>query len=286
MRFARGITDPIEILNAKMKKVRFGNFEYHEEQDQKPTAMDEAGQLHRNFRIMLERINELIKENYQKQLTIKDTEFKALQAQINPHFLYNTLDSINWLARMNGQQHISRMVESLAFLLRSSIRLKAPLIPLKKELEIVRHYITIQQIRFEERLHFVLDIPMELSDYAIPKLSLQPIVENAIHYGLEQMTTPCSISIRARRDGDRLLLTVEDNGPGMEPSFLQMLERGEVKTRGSGIGLRNIDERIKLLFGSVYGIEIESERRVGTQVHLILPCEKGEQSDVQSAAGR
>ncbi|HEX7056776.1 MAG TPA: sensor histidine kinase [Bacilli bacterium] len=284
LRFVRGITGPIESLSAKMKRVQMGNFEVEQDAIDIPSSMDEVGLLHRNFRIMLQRINELITENYKKQLKIKETEFKALQAQINPHFLYNTLDSINWQARVNGEQQISRMVESLAFLLRSSISLKEPLIPLQQEIAIVRHYITIQQIRFEERLDFAMDIAIDYGDCQIPKLSLQPIVENAIQYGLEQLTTVCNIRISAIRKGDCLIISVEDNGPGMDARLLMQIRKGEVKSKGSGIGLHNIDERIKLLFGEEYGLEVYSERGVGTKVMLRLPF-AGRSGHVQSAAG-
>ena len=144
---SRGGFEPIERLSARMKRVQLGHFDYSEDQGEPALSKDEAGQLQRNFRIMVQRIEELINENYVKQLAIKDTKFKALQAQINPHFLYNTLESINWSAKMNGQQQISQMVESLGSLLRSSISLKQPLIPLSEELDMINHYITIQKIR-------------------------------------------------------------------------------------------------------------------------------------------
>lgn len=139
LRFANQITKPIERLNTKMKRVQLGNFENVDQSNEPELAMDEVGQMHRNFRVMLERINELIHENYVKQLAIKDTQFKALQAQINPHFLYNTLESINWSAKMSNQTQISQMVEALGSLLRTSINLKEPIIPISKELEIVNH---------------------------------------------------------------------------------------------------------------------------------------------------
>ena len=271
MRFARGITTPIESLNAKMKKVQFGNFELEGEPNKDSFPMDEAGQMHRNFRIMIQRIQELITENYKKQLTIKETEFKALQAQINPHFLYNTLESINWMSKMNGQPQVSLMVESLGYLLRNSMSLNEPLIPLKREMEIVNNYIIIQKIRFEDKLEFMSDIPLEMLDVLIPKLSLQPIVENAINYALEQMLGVCKITIRAVHGPHGLALMVEDNGPGMDRKLLDDLKSGIVQPRGSGIGLRNIDERIKLLFGEAYGILIESERHVRTCVTLEIP---------------
>ncbi|MDQ0058022.1 sensor histidine kinase [Paenibacillus harenae] len=273
IRFANGIIKPIERLNAKMKKVQLGNFEYAEEPNERALAMDEAGQMHRNFRIMVERINELIHENYVKQLTIRDTEFKALQAQINPHFLYNTLESINWSAKLSNQTHISQMVEALGSLLRTSINLKEPIIPLSKELEIVSHYITIQKYRFEERLDFHIDVPERLLHGSIPKLSLQPIVENAVNYGLEQMIDTCSIRIQAFDENDKLFISVTDNGPGMEEQLVAKLLSGEVKTKGSGLGLKNIEDRIKLLYGDAYGIHVESKVNGGTKVTLMLPYE-------------
>lgn len=271
--FANGITEPIERLNAKMKRVQLGNFDYNEEPNERALAMDEAGQMHRNFRIMVERINELIHENYVKQLTIRDTEFKALQAQINPHFLYNTLESINWSAKLNNQTHISQMVEALGSLLRTSINLKEPLIPLSKELDIINHYITIQKYRFEERLDFHVDVPEKLLYCSIPKLSLQPLVENAINYGLEQMIDTCMIKIHAYVENELLFIAVEDNGPGMEEQFVTQLLSGHVKPKGSGLGLKNIEDRIKLLYGDAYGLKVESELNGGTKVTLMLPYE-------------
>ncbi|WP_138751153.1 sensor histidine kinase [Paenibacillus sinopodophylli] len=271
--FARGITEPIERLNAKMKRVQLGHFEYIEEPNERTLAMDEAGQMHRNFRIMVERINELIHENYVKQLTIRDTEFKALQAQINPHFLYNTLESINWSAKLSNQTHISQMVEALGSLLRTSINLKEPLIPMSKELDIINHYVTIQKYRFEERLDFHVDVPEKLMYCSIPKLSLQPLVENAINYGLEQMIDTCMIKIGAYTKDNWLFITVADNGPGMEQSFVAQLLSGQVKTKGSGLGLKNIEDRIKLLYGEAYGLSVESDPNGGTCVKLMLPYE-------------
>lgn len=271
--FANGITEPIERLNSKMKRVQLGHFEYIEEPNERALAMDEVGQMHRNFRIMVERINELIHENYVKQLTIRDTEFKALQAQINPHFLYNTLESINWTAKLSNQTRISQMVEALGSLLRTSINLKEPLIPLGKELDIISHYVTIQKFRFDERLDFQLDVPDKVLYCSIPKLSLQPLVENAINYGLEQMIDTCTIKIHSYIKDDLLFVSVEDNGPGMEQQMVVQLLNGEVKTKGSGLGLKNIEDRIKLLYGETYGLMVESEPNKGTKVTLMLPYE-------------
>lgn len=275
--FARSITKPMEKLIARMKQVQKGNFSQAEWETTELSAhqMDEVGHLLRAFRIMVQQINELITENYAKQLTIKETQFKALQAQINPHFMYNTLESINWLAKSNNQPAISSMVESLGFLLRSSISMKKSLIPLREELEVISHYITIQKFRFEERLDFQMDIPDPLHEYCIPKLTLQPLIENAIHYALEPKIDPCRIRLTAVLDTERLILKVEDNGMGMNAELLAQVRSGEVRSRGTGIGLKNIEERIVLAFGESYGISIDSELGRGTAVYVRLPYEKG-----------
>jgi len=280
VRFAKGITGPIESLNAKMKNVQKGNFTYEEEPGDRLFPMDETGQMHRNFRIMLDRINELINENFKKQLAIKESEFKALQSQINPHFLYNTLESINWSAKISGQRDISTMVESLGYLLRSAISHKNPLIPLKEELEMLRHYVAIQRVRYEERLDFEADVPPELEGCIVPKMTLQPIVENAIHYGVERMIEPCRIRVRADVAEGRIRIIVEDEGPGMTKQALEQWRAGELPTRGSGIGLRNIDERIRLMFGEEYGLTLESEYGAGTRVTVTLPVDREEEQHV------
>ncbi|TDF97727.1 sensor histidine kinase [Paenibacillus piri] len=277
--FSRSLTRPIEELIGQMKQVQKGDFQLAEQEATgwSNLQMDEVGQLQRTFRIMIRQINELITENYAKQLTIKETQFKALQAQINPHFLYNTLDSINWLSKTNGQPQISKMVESLGFLLRSSISLKDTLITVAEELDIVMNYITIQRFRFEERLVFELDIPQEAMSLTLPKLTLQPLLENSIHYGLETMLVPCHIRISAKRAPGSYIIVVEDDGPGMDERLLELVRKGEADTRGSGIGLKNIEERIVLAFGERYGIEVDSEEGRGTKVSVIIPDETGGQ---------
>ncbi|MCZ8514714.1 sensor histidine kinase [Paenibacillus filicis] len=278
IQFARSITRPIEGLIVRMRQVQMGQFDQGEADlsDSTSLQMDEVGQLQRTFRMMVRQINELITENYAKQLTIKETQFKALQAQINPHFLYNTLESINWLAKTNGQQQISRIVEALGFLLRSSVSMKNTLICVREELDIVTNYITIQKYRFEERLDFRMEVPEEAGRLTLPKLTLQPLLENSIHYALEAMVEPCQIRITAQREEGKLRITVEDNGPGMDELLLAQVRSGEAPTRGNGIGLKNIDERIKLAFGDAYGIELDSAPGEGTRVSVLIPDETGD----------
>jgi two-component system sensor histidine kinase YesM len=270
IQFSKRITNPIENLVSAMKYVQNGDFKVAD--TFKPSQVhDEVGILHRNFFVMIERINELIKENYEKQLLVKDTEFKALQSQINPHFLYNTLESINWLAKINKQQQISKMVESLGYLLRNAISLKDDVITVQEEIEMVEHYVTIQRFRFEERLDFHLSIHEDVKECVLPKLIVQPLVENAIHYALEMMIEPCMISVSAYKNGDLLHLLVEDNGIGMDEQQLESVRKGEIKTRGNGIGLRNIDSRIKFVFGNQYGLQIDSKINKGTKVLIVIP---------------
>jgi two-component system, sensor histidine kinase YesM len=277
LRFARSITNPIEDLIARMKHAQLGSFKKAEVEALEPSSLsaDEVGQLYRSFRMMIQHIHELITENYTKQIIIKETEFKALQAQINPHFLYNTLESINWIAKTNGQPEISKMVEALGRLLRYSVSLKEHMIQIREELEIVHSYIIIQNFRFEERLTFSLDIPDQIIHCQIPKLTLQPLVENAIHYALEPKVEPCHISVKGVITDECVTLIVEDDGPGMDEAFLAKLRQGLIQTKGKGIGLNNIDERVKLAFGESYGLHIESDPAWGTRVSVSFPHQTG-----------
>ncbi|WP_251549018.1 sensor histidine kinase [Neobacillus muris] len=273
IRFAKNITTPLENLVAGMEYLKVGDFKEAKKEALKSTVIhdDEVGKLQQNFQSMTQKIDELIHENYSKQLTIKETEFKALQAQINPHFLYNTLESINWLAKGNGQFQISKMVEALGFLLRNSISLKKSMITIEEELNVVKNYIVIQKYRFGERLEFNMLVDRDLFGLYIPKLTLQPLVENAINYALEPMVEPCKIRIYSTIYESVIKLIVEDNGPGMAPDYLEKLWNGEIQTRGQGVGISNINERIKLAYGENYGINIESAPNHGTKVMIILP---------------
>ncbi|PLT44251.1 sensor histidine kinase [Paenibacillus sp. FSL W8-1187] len=285
------INRPMLLLLRKMRQIEKGQLDRLEEQSLGAVpelSHHEAGILHRTFTMMLQRIRELIDENYAKQLTIREAELKALQAQINPHFLYNTLESINWQAKMNGQRSISEMVEALGHLMRSSISGTEDLLPLEQELELVRSYVTIQAIRYEERLDFRLEAEEEALPALLPKLTLQPLVENAVHYALEPMIEPCVITVSASTSGGRLRLAVSDTGPGMPPEFVERLRRGEVRTRGQGIGLANIAERLRLTYGGDASLEIESAEGKGTTVRLDMPYteEREETSHAKRAAGR
>ncbi len=288
-KFSRSITHPIAQLIKKMRNIEKGDLDKLEAAalgNLPVSPQNEVGLLHRTFKMMLQRIRELIDENYAKQLVIRETELKALQAQINPHFLYNTLESINWLAKVQKQHQISEMVEALGFLLRSSVNMSEKWITLERELEIVRSYVTIQRTRFEERLDFDMQIAPEIGTARIPKLTLQPLVENAIHYALEPSIEPCQIRIRARAEGNHVCIEVEDNGPGMTSEFIERLQEGQIQTRGQGIGLANIQERLRLTFGDKGIMSIRSTPGSGTVVSISIPWIREDDDDVQSNARR
>lgn len=187
------------------------------------------------------------------------------------------------MAKTNQEPRISKMVEALGRLLRSAVY-KQDLVTIADEVKILENYIIIQKIRFEERLQFSIKMEEELDDCLIPKLTLQPIVENAVNYGLESKSGVCRIKVWMEKSGERVEIFVEDNGPGMEPGYWEKLAQGLVKTRGSGIGLKNIDDRIKMIFGEEYGIRIDSKLGVGTKVTVVFPftTHKEVKADVQS----
>lgn len=271
-RAAASIASPLERLTHKMKQVQKGNFDTEELFPERALNMDETGHLHRHFRLMLERINELIRDNYAKQLAVKEAEYHALQAQMNPHFLYNTLESINWMAKMNRQTEISRTVEALGSLLRGMIGDKSPLVAVRDEMALVDDYITIQRARFGDRLRFRADIAPGLEAFRIPKLTIQPLVENAIHHGLEAMSGACLIEVTVAGEEEHLCLRVTDNGPGMARETLDTLfDAAKGRSKGTGIGLRNIRERVRLLFGPEYGVEVASEAGVFTAITIRVP---------------
>jgi len=273
--FLRKITNPILDLATTMQEVQKGDFTVVRSLDPSMSHEDEIGILYQNFKTMIEKIDELIQENYSKQLLIKETEFKALQAQINPHFLYNTLESINWLARTNKQEQISNMVQALSHLLRNSLSFKNDIITFQEELDIVSSYITIQKYRFDDKFHFQMDIPFFITKCKIPKLILQPILENTFKHVVESSVYTSFIKLSAYQQEGKLFIRIEDNGPGIDPLIIQKVKEGKVKPRGTGIGLNNIDDRIKLYSGEQYGLKIENLSGKGTAITVVLPAQTG-----------
>lgn len=211
--------------------------------------LDEVGILHQQFDQMILRLENLIQINYVNELVKKEAQLQALENQINPHFLYNTLESVNWRAKLLGATEISEMVQALASLLRVTLSKNNSVYSLGQELELVRNYMVIQHYRFEDRLQYTIDTPPQYLSLPIPKLLIQPLVENAIHYGLEDSIDECSIRIVVSRAGDMLRIQVFNTQSAFEPDILENLHRESAQVHGHGIALLNIEERLKLTYG-------------------------------------
>ncbi len=255
----RKITRHINRLVQRMKE--FGdNSEYLPVSDYDYSArMDEVGVLHRQFDSMAEQIKTLVVENYRHQLLMKDAQLKSLEAQMNPHFLYNTLDTINWRAKAIGEKDISQIAESLGHFLRMTLSKKSDNFTLREEIAIIQYYMTIQQLRFDNRLNFNMSIPMMYQDAMVPKLSIQPLLENAVHYALEQIAEDCDIWLTCTGTDNVLQIYVKNSGSEFEENLLEKLRSHEIKEKGLGIALLNIEERIQLMFGEKYGLHFYNE---------------------------
>lgn len=238
-------------------------------------SKDETGMLVTGFNRMSRQIRELITQVETEQKRKKEAEMQALVAQINPHFIYNSLESINSLAVIHGNQDISRMVISLGKLLRISISESQELIPLSMEIEHVKHYMNIQKYRFGDKFDFDIELPNRLKSVLTQKLIIQPIVENALYHGIESMEGNGFIKVRVTDHLDDILIDIEDNGPGFGPGALSGLwsdsDRQPKKYKDNGVGLKNVHERLRLHLGSPYGIVICSWPGHGTIIRIRVP---------------
>ncbi len=264
------LAGPIKRLSNAMGQVQKGDFTVRVPNKRK----DEIGELTESFNYMLEEINTLIRQVYQEKIAQKNAEVQALQAQINPHFLYNTLDSVNWMLIDREEYDISDIILSLASLMRYSIEDENSFVPLKKEITYVQCYLKIQKNRLEERLDYSVEGEDDLAEVLVPKLILQPIVENAITHGIEPRNQKGNIRMVIKDIGEEMLITVEDNGIGMTSEQLRHLREDvpDIEKEGhTGIGIRNVDRRIRLHYGEPYGIAIESTCGKGTIVSLRIP---------------
>ena len=270
VRITKEISGPIIWLANEMKNIESEDFSQAKLNLNGYTRRDEIGTLYNEFHLMLTKIENLINDNYRKQLLIKDAQFKTLQAQINPHFLYNTLESINWIAQLNSQERIAAMVQALGDLLRVSINAKKFFLTMKEEVEMLKQYVLIQKIRYEERLAVTIEVEESLYGYVIPKLTLQPIVENSIKYGLETSTGVCRLAILTEECNGRISIHISDNGPGMNYELVRGILEGKVEAKVSGIGIKNIHERLKQFYAGECSLQIDSEKGRGTTVTITV----------------
>lgn len=262
------ISGPIKRLRKSMQAVEMGNFDNRVDIQ----SSDEIGELGKDFNIMIAKISALIQENTEQQEAKRKSELKALQMQINPHFLYNTLDSIIWMAEGRKEQEVITMVSSLARLFRISISKGREIIDIGSEVEHVGHYLTIQKIRYKDKLDYEIDVDQDIKRFKTVKIILQPLVENAIYHGIKNKSSPGKVTIRGRRTDRGIELSVSDDGIGMSWETMARLSGAASDDAKRGLGVRNVDERIKLYFGKQYGLDFESAEDKGTTVFIRLPA--------------
>lgn len=274
VRAAGRITDPISSLSEKVAS--FGGAGYRPE----PiiTDISELQTLDRGFDEMSSRIDALMEKQKQDQLSLHRAELELLQAQINPHFLYNTLDSILILAESDRLQEAAEMVSSLSSFFRISLSKGKDIITLADERDHVTSYLNIQQVRYSDILRFEVDIPEDILGCRLPKLVLQPLVENALYHGIKNKRGRGLIRVTGEKCGEDIVLKVSDNGAGMTPENLEKLQAGIYNDRHSGLGLYNVHKRIRLYAGEPYGLSFESEPGKGTVVSVLLPGMDSERS--------
>jgi len=264
---AYAITQPINRLTAAMRTAQERNFDIQLPNRRK----DEIGRLTDSFNSMIGRINTLVNEVYQGKLAQKNAEIKALQAQINPHFLYNTLDSINWMLIDRGETDISGIVVSLGNLMRYCIDTSSPFVTLAQEFEYAASYLRIQQNRLEERLRYEMELPESVRNVRVPKFILQPLVENAVLHGIEPCKKQGVIRVAAADADADVVIAVEDNGPGIPEAKLEALKKQtDAEERQTGIGLYNVDERLRLYYGEEHRLIIENTG-AGARIVLTIP---------------
>ena len=264
------ITMPLRKLRESMKSVENGNFELEIEE---PQTGDEISDLFRSFKIMVLKIQQLMEHGIQEQREKRKMELNALQAQINPHFLYNTLDSIIWMAEDGDTRDVVLMTSALARLLRKSISNKNETVMLSEEIEYTRSYLTIQKMRYKDKLEYEIDVDSSIHHAEIVKLIVQPLVENSIYHGIKNKENGKGmVRIEGRYEDDEIVIRISDNGVGMTPEQLQhVFDDRVIDTKRNGVGVQNVQHRIQLYYGADYGLSFESEKNVGTTVTIRLP---------------
>lgn len=280
-----GIGRSVGPLTSLQKKMESMSLDHLEKMEPSPNK-DEVGVLIDSFNKMIDRIDNLTNQVIEEQEEKRKYELSALQAQINPHFLYNTLDSIIWMAEMNDHDVVP-MTEALAKLMRLSINKGRTLTTVKSEMEHVHNYLIIQHFRYGDKFDYSIDAADEIKDCVIIRLIVQPIVENSIYHGIKPKDGKGHIDVSAYEDGDDLVIRVRDDGVGMteeECSGILLNHKVSKASGGSGIGVKNVNERIQLSYGSEYGVHYESELGVGTTAFIRMPKqftdpESGEEGD-------
>ncbi len=267
VRVARRITEPISTLSRKAQQFGSGDFT--------PTPVEthitELQTLDTGFNDMARRVDALMTKQVEDQRSLHRAELELLQAQINPHFLYNTLDSIAILAESDRSEDVVTMVTSLSTFFRNSLNKGNDILTLGTECSQVTSYLEIQQIRYSDILRYEINIPQELMDCMVPKLILQPLVENALYHGIKNRRGMGMITVTGEEKDGNLLLRVTDNGAGMDEEQVRILQAGIYEDKHTGLGLVNVHKRIRLYCGEPYGLSFESSVGKGSTVSVLLP---------------
>ena len=273
VRLGRSITEPIAALCARVEGVNSGGLAERE-----PIQAEdyEICTLSRGFEQMVGRLNRQIQETAHNQERLRRTELALIQSQVNPHFLYNTMDTIIWLIEAEKTEEAVEMVSSLSSFFRHSLSRGQDVITLHEEEEHVCSYLQIQQARYKDIMRYTVNIAPELKGALIPKLTLQPLVENALYHGVKLKRELGHIYVTGRIEGADILLQVTDDGVGMPPEWLAQLTRSIEEGERVGFGLSTVHERLQLFFGPPYGLSISSQPGVGTTVTIRIPWRKEE----------
>lgn len=276
------------VMLKAVRKVQKGDLKVRIEE----CSRDEMGELGTQLNKMLNRIEQLMQDNINRELLVKNSEIRALQNQINAHFIYNVLESIKMMAEIDEEYAISDAITSLGKMLRYSMKWTSGTVTVSEELEYIKNYMALINLRFDYEIYLSLNVPESLLNQEIPKMSLQPIVENAILHGIEQMAEDTNIYIKGYVDQNDCMLEVTDAGRGMSESELKALRRkiaGEIETEGGsghGLGLKNVQDRITMAFGKEYGLEIASREGCYTKVTIRIPLKEGNRHENSFNRGR
>ena len=264
---SRLLSRPLHALAGAMEEFERGadQFSYSS-----VSGVQEVRMLSDSFGHMVLQIKQLMENARNEEINLRKTELRALQAQINPHFLYNTLDSISWMCEQGKSAEAVRMVNALATLFRISISRGHELISIRSELQHAESYLKIQSYRYKNQFTYSFDADADCLDYLCNKITLQPIIENAIYHGINGLVDEGSILVTVRSDGDDILFTVEDNGMGMDQEQIEAIMSKD-RSDHAGIGIKNVNDRLKIYFGGSYGIQIDSVPDEGTRVCIRMP---------------